>query len=417
MIYDIIDDILLKAIGPSAGFQELVQPAPYAVSSEFLKLRLDRTQTMHEFFNTSIKILQLALDRKLPDEILDLLLGDAAPEFDINTMRSLPEELLYPPLFCRTDESATGKVMEFQCPGSGWGDAEMLAQAYRAMGQTVADSSSSRYIEAVQKLTGKDHPSVLQLLDSASAPVGMRYLIATTRPALRYWGYDTNVDWGHCDLVRAHTPFALLGENQIDKRLKQVQAGETLLDPPYNVLFAQKATLALPFHPVTRKFFSDQVREMIAYSAVLTPEGFYDEQGKFISIDEFLNRPSKQRRWFLKYSGSDIGMSWGGKSVFRLDSTDARKRIEHALSFGTGRWILQPEVTNKEEVQYVDRGDGKLKHEHMYVKFSTFYGPDSVIAIRSMHRKHFKIHGQKDTVIGLVAINTSHTEVTKNKNG
>lgn len=402
-MYDIIDGILKDSIGPSAGFQELVQAKPYVVEDSFIKLRTDRLPIVKEFFKQSIEVLRMALNGELPEEVLDLLLGDARKDFDAESVRLLPPELLYVPLFSRTDESASGKIMEFQCPGSGWGDSELLARAYEKAGLPVNDSASNRYIKAIQDLTGKESPSVLQLLDSASAPVGMRYLIASTRPQLRYWGFDSEVRWGDCDLVRAHTPFALLGENQINRRIAQVVEGTTYLDPPLHVLFAQKATLALPFDPATRHLFSDSVRDMIAYSAVLRPDGFLDEEGKLVSIDDFLKRPSKERRWFLKYSGSDIGMSWGGKSVFRLDSTDAKSRLEHALSFGPNRWILQPEVTNKEDVEYITR-TGEHVTENMYVKFSTFYAPNSTIAIRSMHRKHFKIHGQSDTVIGMVEL-------------
>ena len=345
-MYEQIDKILIEAIGPSAGFQELVQPEPYTVDQEFVDVRTRRIQVVQEFFSQSVKILDHALKDEFSPDVLELLLGDAPPAFNAEATRNLPSELLQTPLFTRTDESASGKIMEFQCPGSGWGDAELLTRAYKNSGQAVTDSPSARYVKAVQQLTNKESPAVLQLLDAASAPVGMRFLMASTRPQLRYWGLDSDVNWGDCDLVRAHTPFALLGENQISRRTIQAVEGRTLLDPPFHVLFAQKATLALPFEKETSDLFSDDVRDMIAYSAVLRADGFRDETGDMVSVDEFLKRPPRDRRWFLKYAGSDQGMSWGGRSVFRLDSSDARKRLEHASS-EPGRWILQPEVTNK----------------------------------------------------------------------
>lgn len=404
-MYETINEILESSIGPSAGFQELVQPAPHVVGDDFIKLRSERLPIVREFFEKSIEILRMAVDGKLPFDVLDLLLGDARGDFNASSVRLLPPALLHAPLFSRTDESSSGKIMEFQCPGSGWGDCELLAQAYQESGLDLQDSASGRYVDAVRHLTRKHTPAVLQLLDSASAPVGMRFLISSTRPDLNYWGFDPGVRWGECDLVRAHTPFALMGENQINRRITQVINGDAFLDPPLHALFAQKATLALPFDPVTRDMFSDEVRDMIAYSAVLRKDGFVDEEGELVTIENFLRRPSRERRWFLKYSGSDIGMSWGGKSVFRLDSSDAKRRLEHALSYGPNRWILQPEVTEKETVAYITRTK-EVRVEAMYAKFSTFYAPNSVIAIRSMHRKHFKIHGQSDTVVGMVRLDS-----------
>ena len=64
-------------------------------------------------------------------------------------------------------------------------------------------------------------------------------------------------------------------------------------------------------------------------------------------------------------------------------------------------WILQKEVTSKDEVNYLDRtGDERI--EKLNVKYSVFYGPFGVIGVMKYHRKHFKVHGQYDNVLSLV---------------
>lgn len=42
-----------------------------------------------------------------------------------------------------------------------------------------------------------------------------------------------------------------------------------------------------------------------------------------------------------------------------------------------------------------------FENQKMYLKLSSFYGKGELIGIKVMGRKHFKVHGQKDTYVGL----------------
>jgi hypothetical protein len=193
-LYDFLDQTLNGATGGRTGFRELCQPEPMFVSEEFASLRVERIQYINEFFTSAIAVFRAALDGDLPPVVLEFLLNDAPRNLGFEYHRELESALLHRPRFLRTDEGMSGQVMEFQCPGSGWGDLELLRRAYIDAGcqekTLLRFSPADRYVAAVQRLTGHDRPSVLQLLDNASAPVGMRYHIASTSSVLRYWGYD-----------------------------------------------------------------------------------------------------------------------------------------------------------------------------------------------------------------------------------
>ena len=88
--------------------------------------------------------------------------------------------------------------------------------------------------------------------------------------------------------------------------------------------------------------------------------------------------------------------------MFRLTERDAADRLRRAVEDAghDAFWLLQPEIAEKEAVRYVER-DGTPRRATMTVKYSCFYGPTQLIGMRTMHRRHFKVHGQDDTVVGV----------------
>jgi hypothetical protein len=174
-------------------------------------------------------------------------------------------------------------------------------------------------------------------------------------------------------------------------------------DLPPVLVFDQKIPLCLPFLDETRDLFSDAAREMLTYSYPIQENGFRDVDGTWTTIQEFVKRPASQRRYFLKYAGCDVAINWGSRSVYRLNDNKAIPLMNRAIQDARRDrfWLIQPEISEKERVIFLDRSSSEPAEKKMTIKYSCFYGPTTLIGVRTMHRNHYKVHGQKDTVVGL----------------
>lgn len=299
-----------------------------------------------------------------------------------------------------------GKIAEIQCPGSHWGELELLYEYFKREGSTsTLTAPSTLFTKQLQQYLGNIQPIICYLGDNASAPTGVRYFINKTRPAIKYWGIDSGVSSLDCNFIRTHSFFGLCAENYFKVRLKESPPTFKYDFPPY-VLFDQKATLVLPFWSKTREFFTDEIRNLIIFSTPLLSDIIELESGECVTIKDFSSKPPSQRAYYLKYAGSDVSMNWGSRAVYRL-SNETSKRCEELLqtclnSAQNGHiWLLQKELTSKCELEYLDR-TGTRKAEKRNVKYSAFYGPFGLIGMSSYYRKHFKVHGQYDTILSLV---------------
>jgi len=414
-IYSAIDSCLTQTIAGRGGFNELAQTSPVILAPELYDRRTTRLAVIQQFFQTTLNIFRQAVAGEVSPFLLRLLFNDAPFTCRERFHQQLPEAAWSIPRFFRTDESKNGEILELQCPGSGWGDLDLLCGVYRRVMTSPALSkynAAMSVAEEIVSLCGTASPSVLHLLDNSSNPTSMRFLLAATQPPLRYWGYDRSVRNGECEFVRSHSFFGLVAENLFRHRLQMASEGKTRFDLPPILVFDQKAPLCLPFLDETRGLYSEEIRQSLAYSYPVTSDGFRDVDGAWVSIEEFLARPPSGRCYFLKYAGCDVGLNWGSRAVYRLTERDAPERLRRAAddSDRDAFWLIQPEIAEKDMVTYVDR-DGRVRHEKLTVKYSCFYGPTRLIGVRTMHRRHFKVHGQADTVIGIAVPGFGNIEV------
>jgi hypothetical protein len=405
-LYRDLDQILTTTFAGPAGFNEQVQASPVSLTPGVLSERTSRLSEYRQFFATVLDIFRDVVNGRTSELVRNLLLNDVPVSYGPEFHLSLPSEVWTQPSFFRTDESKNGKVLELQCPGSGWGDLHLLRQGYLGLCPSealVAYDPAKLVAEEIIALCGKPHPSVLHLLDNASNPSSMRLLMAATQPPLRYWSFDRSVRGADCDFVRSHSFLGLVSENLFKKRLISAADGKVHFDLPPIMVFDQKAPLCLPFLDETKDRFSDRVRELLAFSYPVTDKGFEDENGDWVGIAEFLQRSERKRKYFLKYAGFDVSLNWGSRAVYRLDDREARQHLDRACADALrgSYWLIQPEISEKERVSMFRRSDGERLTSALTAKYSCFYGPTTMIGIRSMHRHHYKVHGQEDTVLGL----------------
>lgn len=170
-------------------------------------------------------------------------------------------------------------------------------------------------------------------------------------------------------------------------------------------MFDQKATLVLPFWSKTRKFFNDELRNLFVFSSPIIDETLELENG-LCSIEEFSKRPQSLRCYYLKYAGSDVSINWGSKAVTRLSNIGSEKCssiLKKCIDDGKkGKiWLLQKEHNEKKEVAFWNRNNEQEK-DLFNEKTSCFYGPFGLLGIVTSYRKHYKVHGQPETIIGAV---------------
>lgn len=404
-LYDRADERLLTLANSELGFRQLMAVRPRRLDRQAYDLHLERHGRVLEFFDTTLRLFVEALaegDR----ELLRVLLNDTPASLGWAYHRSLDAAHFSMPVFFRTDETPLGKIVELQCPGSLWGEYQLVLDSYDDLG--IADgerhSLAHRFGRSLSALLGAT-PLAHHLLDNASIPDGMRYFIARTRPLVRYYGIDAGLEALDCNFIRSHSFFGLLAENFAKQRLELCHRGRLRYDLPPIVLFDQKAAMALPFWRQTRQFYSDDVRALFPHTSLVTPNGVELRDGSVASVREFSLRPRSGRRYYLKYAGSDVSINWGSRAVFnlaKLGREACERRLQSAADdFRRNRvWILQQAVGAKSRIEYVTR-EGDVRESLWQEKLSSFYGPDALLGVMSMHRPFYKVHGNRDTVVSI----------------
>ena len=418
---------LNKSLSSNVGFTQLVATEPFVLSSSVTAQR--RNIVIREFQNGCLHLLQSAFDSN-DKEILKWLINDTPESMGEAYLRKLPDIFWKVPVFFRTDESALGKIFEIQCPGSLWGELELLYNFYKKAGLEIqieqpAQVFTDQLVQYLNLDKGKS-PLVYYLTDNASIPIGVRYFISQTRmttPPIRYWGIDKYPsievidENGKCvkqlkaidsDFVRTHYYLELFGECDFHRRIF-TDKRDNCYDLPPMSLFDQKAILALPFWDKTKQYFSQEIRDILAYTTPLIDDSICLESGETLTIDEFAALPQSQRKYYLKYAGTDGSVNWGSRSVTSIEKIGREKLAEllkekvSDFKNNSRPWVLQSESKGeKESVSYYDKSGSIRTDENKNTKYSYFYGPYSVLGGVVSYRKTNLVHGQSDTIIKLI---------------
>jgi len=404
--YDWADNAINTSPKYGTGFTQLFGASPYILPAGVRAGYDARLNTIREFQRTSVAIFRAALAENTESPVLHWLLNETPTSLGLDYHRSLEAHHYTPPAFFRTDEAAPGQILEIQCPGSLWGELQLVFDYFHQLGNATGVSPATEFGLQLQSLLGGIQPVVHHMLDNASGPAAMRYFIERTRPVVKYWGIDRDVWPVNCNFIRSHSFLGLCAENEFRPRLARCGRDLYYDLPPY-VLFDQKAPLALPFWSRTRKLFSDSVRNILVFTTPLLPSGVELPGDIRLSIDEFARWSRGRRSFYLKYAGSDVSCNWGSKEVHRLSnlsSEQCRELLRRCvLQYDSGHtWLIQQEVTQDDDVTFIDRS-GSHHAAKLRAKLSGFYGPATCLGVLAMHRGHNKVHGQADTVVSFVS--------------
>lgn len=403
--YEWADSLINSSPKYATGFTELLATTPYRVSPAVRRLYDSRLFLIRSFQHTALDIFRAALKNETHPDVLHWLMNETPDCVGIRYHRKLEDRHFTLPVFFRTDEVTPGRIIEIQCPGSAWGELQVAFEYAMGMGYLGREASPADRFAAQLIDFLKAPPVVEHLLDNASAPSGMRYFIEKTRPRVRYCSIDRGVKAGDCNFIRSHAFFSICSDKEFLPRLAKVGSGVTYDLPPH-ILFDNKALLVLPFWSMTRELFPDEIRDSFPFTTPLLPAGIELPDGARASIEEFCRLPQSRRSYFLKYAGSSLALNWGSKAVYRLSNLGSGACLDFLRKCLSGYergeiWLLQKEEAQEDEIEYLAR-DGAVHRERLRAKFSGYYGPDGCLGVLVMHRKHFKVHGQEETVLSYV---------------
>ncbi len=413
-IYEWANHVLNTAPRYDVGFSELLSPNPYCMASNTRQLFDARLILIHSYMNTALEIFRAALRDETHPAVLHWLMNETPDIVGLPFHRKLEDRYFTIPLFFRTDEVSPGRINEIQCPGSLWGELQLLYDYAVEMG--FAGSERPPADQYATQITDylKAPPVVDYFIDNTTSPAGTRYFIEKTRPRMKYWSIDRGIRKEDCNFIRSGAFYVQVSDYHFSWRFPRVGKGITY-EFPFHILFDNKAPLILPFWSITRASFSDEIRNLFPFTTPLLPTGIELPDGSRVSIDEFCGWPRSQRSYYLKYAGSDPALSWGSKAVYRLSNMSSDACLDFLRQclarFEEGKiWVLQKEETHEDEITYLAR-DGAVQTQRLRAKFSGFYGPSGCLGVMTMHRRHNKVHGQEDTVLSyVVAENGSNSE-------
>ncbi len=406
-IYRWADNEINACPSYETGFTELLATEPYRVSPLVRQLYDSRLLLVRTFLKIALDIFRAALNNQMPPAVLHWLINETPDCVGISYHQKLEDRHFTLPVFFRTDEVKPGRIVEIQCPGSAWGELQLAYEYAAKMG--YLDNVEPPAQQFVDQLTNylKTTAVVHHLLDNSSAPSGMRYFIERTRPGVKYWTIDRGLRGEDCNFIRSHAFFSICSDKDFLPRLSRVGRGVTYDLPPH-VLFDNKALLVLPTWSLTREFFPDEIRDLFPFTTPLLPAGIELPDGDRLTIEEFSRLPKSRRSYFLKYTGSSLALNWGSRAVYRLSNLGSGACLaflqDCLRQFDSGQiWLLQEEEFQEDEIEFMAR-DGTIRSQSFRAKFSGYYGPDGCLGVLGWHRRHFKVHGQEETVLSYVLV-------------
>ena len=410
--YAFLDDQINSRLGVDVGYNALLAMRPYQSSQRELQDAFTRYEHLKTFQQISLSLFKASLQGEFDPELAALVVNELPETHGLEFHRQLTERQHRPPVFFRTDEVATGKICEVQSPGSLWGMYELLFQLYGEHSATFGEPSvfprclAENLSSALKNYLGKE-PVLHHLLDNSTNQVGMKYFIQRTRDCgLRYFSYDRGITQLDFNFLRTHTFSTLLSEIYVPRRLQDCEAGNLHYDLSPSILFDEKMSLTFPFWKKTRDYYPDEVRRLFPHTQLITPDGFEMEDGTHISIEEFCNRPQSQRKYYLKYAGSNPYLFTGSRGV-HLASSYSRIKLkeffgEIAEGYAKRRyWLIQKGCETSTTTDYLTR-EGEEVHQKTHVKFSNFYGPEGLMGIFIMYRPFHKVHGTSNTILSII---------------
>jgi hypothetical protein len=406
--YPRIDAISEEVSRAPGAFSSLVAAEPRTACPQAWQREARKHDLIRAWQETCLRLLAASIRGELSPAPASAVLDHLPDHLGWQHHARINLQSVNVPVFFRTDQATDGTILEVQCPGSTWGVHEIVHAYYCDAGFDCARAAaplSRRFAEALHAHL-RSRPVIHHLMDNSSHPAGERFFVHRVRPHAAYFGFDRDVRPGDCNFVRAHDFFGLMIDNFAAERLRLLDEGHSIYDLPPIALFDQKLLLAMPYWDETRAYFTDAIRGLFPYTAIVTPGGLRLECGDWVTLEQLSTLPRSRRRYFLKYAGADVARNWGSRAVFRMDQR-SREGCLAALQaavrrYSEGeRWILQCKCAGDEQVSFITRS-GTIATITARSKHSSFFGPTGLMASLVMFEQFYKVHMRTETIVGIV---------------
>ena len=266
-LYEWADYLYNSSPQYNCGFTQHLSDNPFLLTNTEWQFYHSRLDTIKKFFANTINVFRRSLSKDLSPKISKWLLNETPESLGVEYHKTLECRHYTSPLFFRTDEARIGRIIEIQCPGSLWGELQLVYEYVLRLDLHKNIKKISSPADVFTKDLYRylnNAPIVHYLIDNSSVPSGVRFFIERTRPNIKYFGIDKDINREQCNFVRTHSFFGLCAENDFKLRLKDI--GKSLFyDYPPHVLFDQKATLIPPYWSLTRNLFSDDIRDLFVF--------------------------------------------------------------------------------------------------------------------------------------------------------
>lgn len=405
--YGFLDDQINDTLKTDLEFNLLLGASPYKFEPGVLQGFFDRYALIKEFQEITLSLFNASLNGEADPEIASLILNELPEHQGWNYHKEL--NLKHTPLFFRTDEVVPGKISEIQCPASLWGICDQLYHFYRdhehifGRCKSFSKSPSENFSDALRQYMGTE-PLVHHLTDNSSIPHDMRFFIQQTRRhGIKYYTYDKGITPHNCNIVRSHDFPCLWVDNYFMERLARYRSGDLRYDLPPSILFDEKIIYIFPFWNKTKHHYPDRIRNIFPYTQIITPDGFFLDDGSGIDIENFSRLSQKQRNYYIKYAGSDLSINWGSKGVYwasTFSGIKCRRFFENIVTdYHKKRyWIIQKAFLTDDTADYITRNN-EIVRINVHSKASGFYGPAGLTGILMMQRSFYKVHGNAETIV------------------
>ena len=187
------------------------------------------------------------------------------------------------------------------------------------------------------------------------------------------------------------------------------------VEPPPNLLLEQKIALPLINDARFKDYFTEKEKNIFPESYIIKEGAVFCFDKRKYSLQDLVDMPRAKRSFIVKYAGLDLGINWGGKTVYRIKN-ESKKRTEKIikkalLSYEKRKepWIVQKDISLKENIRYFDSEKQTVKEGSCYRLYRPYFlflpceNKVDVFDILVLFRDNFKVHAKKDSVIGIVS--------------
>ena len=126
--YEWADSLIDSSPRHATGFTQLIGSEPYFVSPSAWQSYSDRLKHIHDFQHICLDLFKAAIRGETDRALLHWLMNETPASLGIEYHRGLEERHFSIPQFFRTDEVRPGRIIELQCPGSLWGEMQIVSE-------------------------------------------------------------------------------------------------------------------------------------------------------------------------------------------------------------------------------------------------------------------------------------------------